>query len=285
MNKTILVAGKYMPEAGSFTDGIAFSGRQIIVSGLRSDSEETKKLTIAERKAKQSAYEEEKAQEAKSGICTIEWNKSSPLSARSLVLQTSSIFGRMDEAVLYFDEEWYASKAEKMDSEEIVRGCDEMIAGYQYLALEVLNSFKRRDTEDGPGTLVFLLKDTPNQLDVLYNPAQKNGLSPIASPVVASGAASFAAFAENLAAVCQDSIFVNVVLIRGDSNMEGFRRDDETGRWLCSYLDSEEGSPKAPENRTKVKWIRPGATRPAVSEPEAETPASRPGKKFGLFRR
>ena len=126
MEKTILIAGKNMPDAGSFTDGVAFSGRNIIITGPQTDEvQPVKKLTIAERKANQAAYEEEKNLEAKSGICTIEWNKSSPLSARSLVLQTLTIFNRMDEAVLYFDEEWFASKAEKMDSEEIARGCDE----------------------------------------------------------------------------------------------------------------------------------------------------------------
>lgn len=273
MSKTILIAGKNMPEAGNFTEGIAFSGRNIIVSGNIADSEETKRLTIAERKANQAAYEEEKAQEARSGMCTIEWNKSSPLSARSLVLQTATIFGRMDEAVLYFDEEWYASKAEKMDSEEIVRGCDDMIAGYQYLALEVLNAFQRRETSEGKGRLVFLLKETPNRIDVLKNPAVKDGLSPIASPLVAAGAAAFASFAENIAAVCSDSIFVDVIIVRGDSSMEGFRRDDETGRWLSSYLDAYV-SPD-PMGRKEISWVRPG-----------EKPRVEAGhKKFGLFRR
>ena len=46
MSKTILIAGKNMPEAGNFTDGVAFSGRNIIVSGTIADSEETRKLTI-----------------------------------------------------------------------------------------------------------------------------------------------------------------------------------------------------------------------------------------------
>lgn len=273
MSNTILIAGKNMPEAGNFSDGVAFSGRNIIVTGNISDSEETKRLTIAERKANQAAYEEEKAQEAKSGICTIEWNKSSPLSARSLVLQTTTIYGHMDEAVLYFDEEWYAAKAEKMDSEEIVRGCDEMIAGYEYLALEIINCFQRRETSEGRGRLVFLLKETPDRIDVLRNPAVKDGLSPVASPLVAAGAAAFASFAENLAAVCSDSIFVDVICIRGDGSMEGFRRDDETGRWLCSYLDSFESPDKS--SRRDVQWVKPG------EKPRAESSH----KKFGFFRK
>ena len=66
MSKTILIAGKNMPEAGNFTYGIAFSGRNIIVSGNIADSEVTIRLTIAERKANQAADEEEKAEEARS---------------------------------------------------------------------------------------------------------------------------------------------------------------------------------------------------------------------------
>ena len=92
MEKTILIAGKNMPDAGSFTDGVAFSGRNIIITGPQTDEvQPIKKLTIAERKANQAAYEEEKNLEAKSGICTIEWNKSSPLSARSLVQSAQPI--------------------------------------------------------------------------------------------------------------------------------------------------------------------------------------------------
>lgn len=257
MERTTLIAGKNMPDAASFVDGIAHSGRQIIVTGLQSDLSEGKRLTIAERKANQAAYEEEKNLEAKSGVVTIEWNKSSPLSARSLVLQTATIFGSMDEAVLYFDEEWYASKAEQMNSEEIARASDEMISGYQYLALEALASFQKRETSQGAGTLVFILKETPDRVDVVKTPALKDGLSAIASPLVSAGAAAFEAFAENLAAVCLDSIFVNVLLIRGSSDSEGFRRDDETGRWLAEYLNSYEG--KKSDGKKSVSWIKPGA--------------------------
>ncbi len=260
MEKTILIAGKNMPDAGSFTDGVAVSDRNIIVTGPQAEiSEPQKKLTIAERKANQEAYEEEKSLEAKSGICTIEWNKSSPLSARSLVLQAITIFGKLDEAILYFDEEWFASKAEKMDSEEIAKGCDEMIACYQYLALEIISTFQKRSTSEGAGTLVFLLKETPSRIDVLNSPALKDGLSAIASPLVSAGKAAFASFAENLAAVCQDSIFANIELVRGDSSKEGFRRDDETGRWICSYLNSE-----SVKTKHKVQWVRPG-TKPVTS--------------------
>ncbi|MBP3367275.1 MAG: hypothetical protein J6K96_09875 [Treponema sp.] len=263
MEKTILIAGKNMPDAGTFTDGISVSGRNIIVTGPQNRTDEPpKKLTIAERKSNQAAYEEEKNQEAKSGLCTIEWNKSSPLSARSLVLQTITIFGRMDEAVLFFDEEWFASRAEKMDSEEISRGCDEMIAGYQYLAVEIISTFQKKDASEAPGTLVFLLKETPSRADVLHDSTLNNGLRSIASPLVSAGAAAFVSFAENLAAVCADSAFVNVVLVRDSSAAEGYRRDDETGRWLCTYLNSLEDGTQKPGKKT-VQWIRPGVKQPS----------------------
>ena len=78
-----------------------------------------------------------------------------------------------------------------------------------------------------------------------------------------------------MAAVCTDSIFVDVVIVRGDSTMEGFRRDDETGRWLCSYLDSiDSSSTGGTSERRDVSWVRPG-----------EKPRQETHRKFGLFRR
>lgn len=258
MGKTILIAGKNMPDAGNFTEGIALSGRNIIVTGLQTEYE-GKRLTIAERKQNQANYEEEKLLEAKTGICTIEWNKASPLSARSLVLQTATIYSNLDEAVLYFDEEWYASKANKMDSEEVARASDEMLVGYQYLALEILSSFQRRETKDGPGTLVFLIKEGPSPIDVFRSPALKTGLSAISSPIVAACASAFSSFAENIAALYHDSIFANIVLVRGDRTTEGFRRDDETGKWLCTYLNSLEKNAGKPDPKRPIQWVKPGS--------------------------
>ena len=281
MDKTMLIAGKTMPDAGGFAEGVAYSGRNIVVTGIPADlTDQPKRLTAAERKANLEAYEEQKSREAKSGICTIEWNRSSPLSARSLVLQTLTIYGGLDEVLLYFDEEWFASRADKMDSEQVSRGCDEMIAAFQYLALEAISTFRRRETDEGAGTLIFLYKQTPSRVDVLRSPGLMDGMSPIASPLVAAASAAFVSFAENLCAVCQASIFVDVVLLRGEGSIEGFRRDDETGRWVCTYLASRTSSTSSKQ----VRWARPIKTSPASLPPEPVVTVSAKKPKGGLLR-
>jgi hypothetical protein len=279
MEKTILIAGKNMPDVRSFTDGVSISGRNIVVTGAQTDAEESsKKLTVAERKSNQAAYEEEKSREAKSGLCTIEWNKSSPLSARSLVLQTLTIFGELDEAVLFFDEEWFASKAEQMDTEEISRCCDEMIAGYEFLALEILSTFKKRG--DKKGTLIFLLKTTPSRIDVVNFPSLNNGLRPIASPLVSAGAAAFASFAENLAAICDESSGAEIILVKDSSTSEGgFLRDDEVGKWLCGFLNSRQNEIFRGEKKS-VRWIKA-----CEKNQPAEIPHTNSGGGFHLFGR
>ena len=279
----MLIAGKTMPDAAAFAEGVAYSGRNIVVTGIPADlTDQPKRLTAAERKANLESYEEAKTREAKSGTCTIEWNRSSPLSARSLVLQTLTIYGSLDEVLLYFDEEWFASRADKMDSEQVSRTCDEMIAGFQYLSLEAISTFRRRDTAEGPGSLIFLYKQTPSRVDVLRSPGLMDGMSAIASPLVAAASAAFVAFAENLAAVCQESIFVDVVLLRGELSIEGFRRDDETGRWVCTTL-AQRSTPAAKQ----VRWARP-APPPAPPAPAVEGAPQLKVKKAktqgGIFR-
>lgn len=261
MESVIIVAGKGMPDVSNLTDGISLSGRRIVATSVEAeDDSPASRLTAAERKNSQTVYEREKAGEAEKGFCVIKWNKASFLSARSLVLQTVTILGKLDETLLYFDEEWYASKAEKMDSEEVSRSCDEMIAGYQYLTLEVLSLFKKRAKEEGPGRLIFLLKETPSRLAVLRTPSLRDGLNVIASPIVSAGKAAFASFAENIAAQSYNSGYADVVLMRGDSGMDGFRRDDETGRWVCLRLKELASAPAEQEDaKTDVSWITPEA--------------------------
>lgn len=283
MEKITLIAGKNMPDGSGLVDGLSFSDRNIVVSGNQhEDSLPVKRLTIAERRANLEAYEEEMSREAQTGVCTVEWNKSSPLSARSLVLQGESIYGKMDEAVLYFDEEWYASKADRMDVEEISQSADEMIVCYQYLALEILSYFKKRDPSLGKGTMVFLLKEGPCPADVLLDPSLKNGLNAISSPLVAAASSAFKCFAENIAALYLDSSFVDIVLIHGDNETEGFRRDDETGRWLGTYLDSEDRTTYS-SSRRSVKWIKPGDERRAAA-PVITPKPEKPARNWGGFR-
>ncbi len=262
MAKTILVAGKDMPFGESFVDGLSSTGRNIVVTRAETEAEELKALekkTAAEKKAEAAAIEEAEAREASSGIFSVAWNRPSSVSARTLVLQAENAYGSLDEAVLYFDEDFYASNAEKTDAAECVRGCDELIVPYQVLALEVLARYEKKYDGTKPFTLVFMLKEGPSVADSVRSPAIKNGQNAIASPVVSAAAAAFATFAENIAAVYGDASYVNIVLVHGDGSNEIARNDSSLASWLSEFMDSVSSLKTKLNAKKSLAWNKVGA--------------------------
>lgn len=258
MEKTILVAGKNMPECAKFCEVLSSGGKKVSATCEELENLEEGKKTVAERKANMLSYNESKNVEAQSGICTFEWNKSSALSTRSLILQTENFFGSLDEALLYFDEENFASNAQKMDAEEVSRCTDEMILGFQNLTLELLNRFEKKYT-DSPFTLIFVLSECPNLADVARLPSLRNGSVAIASPLVAACASAFESFAENIAAMFGDSPFVNIVLVREDSTHDKSFGDSEKAKWFLDYLNALSQLKDKLSTKKSMQWIKIGS--------------------------
>lgn len=256
MEKTMLVAGKDMPAGSKFADGVAFTGRNMVVTGSESDA-----LTAVSAETEAVDEQTQKIQVAK-GLSTAEWNRNSSLSARTLVLQAENAFDKLDEAVLFFDEDYFATLAGKMDASECSRNSDELISGFQYLTLEVLARFEKKNAGGVPGKLVFLIKEGPSMLDALRSPLLRNGSNAIATPLVAAAAGAFTSFAENIAAVYGDMEYVNIVLVRGDKSMETVKSDDALGKWLGSYLDAVDAMKGKLTAKKSIQWVRPGTKSP-----------------------
>lgn len=248
MAKTVLVAGKEMPSGSKFADGLALSGRSISITAPEVEHEEDdsgagKSIAITEA----------------SGISLVEWHKISPISSRTIIFGTEATFGRMDEAVLYFDAEWFASQEGSLSCGECARGCDELVLPFQCLALEVLSRFEKKNAAGIPGMLVFLFKETPDQVDCLRTQALRSGGASISSPVVAAAAAAFEIFAENIAVQFGNKSYVNILLARSDLNNELSSSDVELGKWLASYLDAFESTGAKFDARTSVEWVKAGS--------------------------
>ncbi len=248
MAKTILVVGKEMPAGNKFTDGLSLSGRSISITGPEEENtEETLDDTDKIRKISEA-----------SGIAVVEWHKSSPISSKTVILRTESIFGNIDEAVIYFDEEWFASIENQLSVNECIHGCDELILPFQIMTLEILSRFEKRNSSGVPGFLIFMIKETPDLFDVQHSPGVKNGSSPVASPVVAAAASAFMAFAENIAVLYGGKSYVNILLVRGDAGGEVSASDVEFAKWLCSYLDSVEEAKTELDAKLSANWIEAG---------------------------
>ena len=110
-----------------------------------------------------------------------------------------------------------------------------------------------------PGMLVFLFKETPDQVDSLRSPALRSGGLSISSPVVAAAAAAFEIFAENMAVQFGNKSYVNILLARSTVDNELGGSDIELGKWLASYLDAFEATGAKFDAKTSVEWVKAGS--------------------------
>lgn len=249
MAKTVLIAGKDMPAGSKFADGIALSGRSISITSPEVEHDEED----------DPGSEKSTAITEASGISLVEWHKASPISSRTLILSTEATFGKMDEAILYFDAEWFAQLEHPLSCGECTRGCDELILPFQCLALEILSRFEKKNASGTPGMLVFLFKETPDLVDSMKTPAHRSGGVAISSPVVAAAAAAFEIFAENVAVQYGNKSYVNILLARADMVNDIGSSDVELGKWLSSYLDAFESTGAKFDAKTSVEWVKAGS--------------------------
>ena len=249
MSKTILIAGKDLPDGTDFVDGAEVKMRQVAVTAIKGAKPATSP-----------------------NITAFEWQRTSPIRARTLILDAETAFKKIDEAVLYFDEGYYATRFNLLTPQECSQSCDEMILGYQYLALEILSRFEKKysmsaglEEKAPPPKLVFLIKNSLSECDVGKNGALRANVPIASGPLVSAAAAAFQAFAENIAAIYGAREYVSVILARGDINNEAARLDRTFGEWICSYLDEVDKLKSKPSLKQSLNWVKAGAKGPGFS--------------------
>ncbi len=242
MDKTLLIAGKNIPNGSDFASSFSVKGRTVITV----TSPEEKNETFSEN-----------------GYTVVPWNRASALSARSLLLNCMNVSNHIDELVLYFDEPQAAMDFNRASATETARIIDELVVGYQYLVSEVAARFeqkKLRNEEISMGKIVFVYKVNPSESDAAANPNVRASAT-LSSPQIAAAAASFKAFAENTAALFTESDSIYPALIICDSTMEVSRRDGSLASWLADYMDSIDDLKKRPSAKQFVTWIKAGAKK------------------------
>ena len=210
----MLIAGKDMPESNEFAGSAGLTGRNIAANGTGEES----------------------------AILCVEWNKPSALSAKTFIIKVENQFGKVDEAVLYFDATWFSRRFSDFAIDTYSRAADEMMVSYQYLCSELLNRFEKKYSGKA-STLVFLLKSNTDERSI--------NLSDVY-------AAAFERFAEGIAANWGDKPFVNIVLAKNESNNE-FQADSSLAKWLCSYIDTIAEVKGGLSAKKSLQWVKAGA--------------------------
>lgn len=208
MSKTMIIAGKDADNCSDFCEVAVSCSRSVVSHGK---------------------------QEGSSVLC-VEWNKASALGARTFVLKAENKFVVIDEAVFFFDCDFFAKQFSTFSMQTIPQAADEMLLGYHYLCQEVLGRYEKKFDQNAK-TLVFLLKTPREKL----------------ANFVSVYSSAFEQFATCIATAYKDRPFVNVLMVRLDSSNELYNNEAELSRWLCGYLDAR-SFPKQ-----SVQWIKAGA--------------------------
>lgn len=239
MEKTLLLAGKELPDGGNFASGAVTCGRRTLVT----------KSHAAE------------SAPAPTGTAAAVWNRPSALSARSLVLRALNEFGRLDECVIIFDESNFAARFGNLEnSAENVRVIEELISSYQYLTMEVVARLQKRaaDAEKRPLRLVYLHKSNPSLAETVLARLQVRP----SSPFLSTAAAAFRAYAENVAAGFVDSADVLPLLVQCDGENSLAANDNALAVWLFGYIATLDSLRKPLSAKQKLAWVKAGTKSP-----------------------
>jgi len=246
MEKTLLVAGKELPDGSFFAAGAVTSGRKPIITKSTSDENAI----------------------APNGVTGVVWNRPSALSARSLILKSLNEFNHLDECVIFFDEQYFIKKYGDLDSTaENVRVIEELISSYQYLTMEVITRIlKKNKTDLVTATssekrnlkLIFLYKPNPSISECLIN---KSTTKP-SSPFLSTASSAFKAYAENIAASYAESEEITPILVNCDLSNELSNNDNALSNWLFSYIDTIESLKRPLTAKQKITWVKAGSKSP-----------------------
>lgn len=166
------------------------------------------------------------------------WNKASPISARSNILQSKNLLGEYNKAFIVFDSRDFIHYS-SYDVETISKGIDSMILGYSYFTAELLKQF----SEQGFGELIFvLLDDEKREKSIIEN----------------VGTSGFVSLAESVAEK-KASKQLTVTLIKSD--WENFENNLE---WLFSYLDNFNAKKAAAMPKHASRWVKVGSKTPIM---------------------
>lgn len=243
MSKTILFAGKELPDGKDFASGAAFQGRNVFVTcGFKLD---------------ENGDESPDDEKCPKGASAFIWNRGSVLSARSLVINCENK-GGIDEAVLIFDEGLFAQKFGS--NYENSRILEELIGSYEYLAQEIVARFSRKTAQKKK--IAFLYKSNPTISESVTSSSLRSSSIHLSYSLVAAAGGAFRSFAENMAAELVQSENITPLLVNCDYTNDLASRDSSLSVWLCEYMDSVDALKKPLSPKQKVSWIKAGARNP-----------------------
>lgn len=206
MSKIVFI-GKDLPDGLDFAEALAASENTV--------------FTSAKTTADATNFESE-------NIFATTWNKSSAISAHSMLINAETKLDEVNHVVIYFDSDYYCSKFELDRTEEISAAVDTMMNSYFYACSELL---KRLEQKKENIVVTFLLKDYPSRSEVLLNASKTGNILP-ASSIVSAAEGAFFSLAQNFAALVSEREYLSVILGRCSYGNELYKSERQIAQWV-----------------------------------------------------
>ena len=176
------------------------------------------------------------------------WNRNSPISARSIIINAENSFEKIDAGVIFFETSTYSQIFTNSELQDYNRVCDELILGYQFLTLEFLRRFEKKQH----GKLFFVLQPVQTQADFLRLSTREQIASPsYISTIISTAQQAFLTFAENIAAANYKENGCPIYLIETSPNTS----EQQILEWISSKI--EEPNPVYKNSKQAVTWQSP----------------------------
>lgn len=227
----ILLIGKDLPDSLELAESLAASGRAV--------------FGIAKSETEAVNFESE-------NIFATTWNKSSAVSAHSVLIKAETKCENIDEALFYFDASYFCTKFELDKTEEVSNAVDMMINSYLFSTNELL---KRIDQLKERIVVSFVVKEYPSKAEML---ASKTQVSVPASGIVSAAQAAFISIAENFATNVGERQYLSVMLGNCNPSNELYKNEKLIGDWIATGITSVKAMKNPQTVKQAVTWNKVG---------------------------
>lgn len=172
------------------------------------------------------------------------WNRCSPISAHSVIVNAENYFNQIEGAVLFFDSSSYDKIFTQNTTENFTKATDELILGYTYLTLELLHRF----SEHNPGKLFFVLQPQETKADSIKNPSKQPMTQQSLGLITSMAQNAFKSFAENVAAENYNPTGCFVYLLETSPETS----EEQILSWIATKMQEDLPVYKNPKNA--VTW-------------------------------
>lgn len=208
---SILIVGKDLPDGLEMAETFASSGRSV--------------FGVAKSEADVNSFESE-------NIYASTWNKSSAVSAHSLIIKAETKLDKIEEVLFYFDTNYFCSKFEIDKTEEISNAVDVMMNSFFYSTSELL---RRIDQKKEKIIVSFLVREYPSKYEMLTS---KSPVSVPAAGIVSAAQQAFISIAETFAASVGEKDYLSVLLAKCQINNEYYKNEKQIADWLAQSMVS-----------------------------------------------